>query len=144
MEEFNDGEPNRSPALWKHCIEVYSTMEAQAEVKVIYEKERLVWEGHTTKLFKALHLSVPTYSAVTNELKNIGAISQLRRGGGPTKSIWVLHGTPDINKYNSQPKSMYNKSGNRKSTALDIMQQQINTLRDRIDLLEKAAMSDNH
>lgn len=133
--------PNRSPALWRHCCEVYAAMEAEAETKTLYEREHLVWEGFLTKLFKALGLNVPTYSAVKNELTNMGCIRQLRRGGGPTPSVWVLFGAPDVKKFNEQPKSLITKSGARKRTATDILQQQINDLRDRINLLEEAMAS---
>lgn len=51
----------------------------------------IVWEGFLTRFItEELHLSVPYYSSVTQALKRMGCIRQLRRGGGTSPSQWEL------------------------------------------------------
>lgn len=83
------------PAIFEHACNVYKTMEADA---VLYWRDPqdqdkgklLVWEGHLTKLITGLNLSVPYYTSVTRELKRMGCIRQMRRGGGNATSQWEL------------------------------------------------------
>jgi hypothetical protein len=89
------------PAVFEHAVTVYRRMESEAELVNYGETgdggadiKRLVWEGHLTKLFSSLHFSVPYYTSVTRELKRMGCISQIRRGGGNAASKWQLHHEP--------------------------------------------------
>lgn len=134
--------PLKAPAMWSHCLRVYEAMERQSVRKVIFEEERVVWEGFLTKLFKELGLSVPLYTEVRQELMRMGCMSQLRRGGGPTPSIWVLFGPPTLEEYNKvPPESINTKGGAKKRSAMDVLQAQINTINLRLGVVEKAVFN---
>jgi len=74
------------PAIFEHCRNVYNLMEEEAKLV----DNALIWEGHLTKLFARLHLSVPYYTSVTRELKRMDCIRQRRRGGGNAASQWEV------------------------------------------------------
>jgi len=55
------------------------------------EGKLLIYEGFlTTLVTRQLNLSVPYYTSVTNVLKRMGCVRQLRRGGGSAPSQWLL------------------------------------------------------
>jgi hypothetical protein len=116
------------PAIFEHAKNVYAEMERTAELTPIEPLGSLppvlVWEGHLTKLITGapLHLSVPYYTSVTRELKRMGCIRQLRRGGGHSASRWQLLTAPTEELFLSDR----NKTGN--ATA---------RRRDRISILEQ-------
>jgi hypothetical protein len=121
------------PAVFNHCVEVYSVMEKESETDA---EGRVVWTGYTTKLFKRLGLAVPLYTSVTQHLKRMDCIRQLARGGGGSPSAWMLLQEPTTELYDSSP--LY-----KKTTADDILGQQIrdqqkviNELSDRLDIVE--------
>jgi hypothetical protein len=84
--QFDDSEKQVLPAIYEHCKTVYNQMEEEAKLV----DGTLLWEGHLTKLFGRLHLSVPYYTTVTRELKRMGCIKQWRRGGGNASSMWEV------------------------------------------------------
>jgi hypothetical protein len=102
------------PAIFEHAKNVYNEMERTAVLYTPPEgtpgEARLVWEGHLTKLITGapLHLSVPYYTSVTRELKRMGCIRQLRRGGGNAPSQWLLLTAPTEELFRSE----HNKTGN--------------------------------
>ena len=84
--------PNKLPALYGHCVEVFTEMLNQSEVR---DGIGQVYEGHLTKLVMTdLRLSTPLYTSVTNKLQAMGCMEQLKRGGGGSASQWVLHYPP--------------------------------------------------
>jgi hypothetical protein len=113
------------PALYEHCRTVYKLMEEEA--KLIHPDQggtTLVWEGHLTKLFQRLHLSVPYYTSVTRELKRMGCVTQKRRGGGNAPSQWIILTEPTEELFRSNG----NRTGythNKRRTRLDMLQQQV-------------------
>lgn len=132
-------QPAKAPALWGHCVRVYEAMAEQAETKTIYEVDRLVWTGYMTKLFVSLGLAVPAYTSVRRELMRMDCIRQMKRGGGSTPSVWVLFEPPSLDKYNeAKAPSIDTASGAPKRRAMEILQQQINELRQRVTALEEA------
>lgn len=84
------------PAIFEHCVNVYKRMESEARLHPseygdkTFPNGSLIWEGHLTKLFASLHLSVPYYTSVTRELKRMGCVAQKRRGGGNAPSQWII------------------------------------------------------
>ena len=55
------------------------------------EQTMVVWEGHLTKLITSqLNYSTPFYTSITQGLKRMGCIRQLRRGGGNSESQWEI------------------------------------------------------
>lgn len=121
------------PAVYRHCVEVYETMNRDAELDA---DGALIWVGYTTKMIRKLGLAVPLYSSVTGHLKAMDCIRQKSRGGGGTPSCWVLIQAPteELWEHSPSPKS---------KTQSDIFAQQlrdqqalINSLTDRLELVE--------
>lgn len=87
---------DRPVALYLHCIEVYKAMVNDAIVinnpgDQEEADEIVIWEGMLTALItQELHLSVPYYTKITQALKRMGCIRQLKRGGGTAPSQWEL------------------------------------------------------
>jgi hypothetical protein len=124
------------PAIFEHACNVYKEMESEAELVVENdsmhpEEHKLVWEGHLTKLFARLHLSVPYYTSVTRELKRMGCIRQLRRGGGNAASQWLIMTAPTEELFRDESTVTGHQSTRRK-TALAIMEQRVNDLAKRV------------
>jgi len=138
------------PILFDHCKAVYRAMFDRAEKRYADEPlnaggpaeiaalgndnqdAMLVYEGHLTRLFTELRLSVPYYSSVTKELKRMGCIRQLRRGGGNSPSQWELIQEPTEELYkigtrNDPPKTIVGQ-----------MQQQLNSVNNRLLRVEQA------
>lgn len=124
------------PAIFDHCKNVYARMEEEAQLVHIqgnYEGvptidgSELIWEGHLTKLFAALHLSVPYYTKVTRELKRMGCIRQRRRGGGNASSQWVILTEPTEELWCSDNNRTTNLAS-KKSSKVDMLEQQVKDL----------------
>lgn len=117
----------QAKALFTHCEQVYKEMVATAEAT---EAGDLIYTGFTTKLFKRLGLSVPYYSQVLTELKRMGCIQQIKRGGGSAPSIWLLIGEPDEKSFESLPEiSRYALGGRKIQVEFD---QRIRNLEERL------------
>lgn len=92
--------PIQKPAIMDHCIAAYDAMVEEA----VTEEEGLVYEGFLTKLIlNSLNLSMPYYTKVTKELKRMGCIHQLRRGGSTTPSRWLLLQEPTMILFEDSP-----------------------------------------
>jgi hypothetical protein len=97
-----EGKKVVTPALWTHVAKVYTTMEAEAEVELLYpevgeseeelavQEKGLVYTGHLTALFQELKIPNPYYTSVMNCLKKMACVEQIRRGGGTGMSRWHL------------------------------------------------------
>ena len=73
----------------EQCVLVYNSMLEQSER---VDDETFVWEGSLTTLLENIGLSRAKYSQIVNPLKDMGCISQVRRGAGNTASRWLVHG----------------------------------------------------
>lgn len=128
------------PALFEHCVEVYQKMAADAEPMVINDINDgiaiPVWEGFTTKLFRTLNLSVPYYSKVTQHLKGMDCIRQVRRGGSTTPSVWALIQPPTMELFRTRGARDLSPSFATKATELMQLQQQVRDQGHRIGKLE--------
>jgi hypothetical protein len=79
------------PALYHHCTNLFTLMAKTAEKR----EEGMIWTGSLlTTLTQELGLGNAHYTAVTRKLKEMGCMRQLRRGGGPQPSIWILYRQP--------------------------------------------------
>jgi hypothetical protein len=117
------------PALFQHCCDVYALMERQA-TKV---GTRIIYEGFLTKLIteKPIFLSVPYYTSVRSSLVRMGCITQLRRGGGSSPSLWVLNHPPTLQLFTHE--RPLKKAGTQR---IDSLEQQIRDCHTRIAALE--------
>ena len=118
------------PAIFDHCVNVYKRMESEAQLVQAPAEEGgeqyLVWEGHLTKLFAALHLSVPYYTSVTRELKRMGCIAQKRRGGGNAPSQWLILTAPTEELFRMDNKLV--SRATQKGNKIEMLEQQIRDL----------------
>jgi hypothetical protein len=120
------------PAIFEHCRTVYKEMEAEAnlvsrEGEGIDGSAELIWEGHLTKLFARLHLSVPYYTSVTRELKRMGCIRQRRRGGGNASSQWIILTEPTEELFRSDQNRTSGIAA-KKANKLEMLEQQVKDL----------------
>lgn len=118
--------PIQKPAIMDHCIAAYDAMVEEA----VTEDEGLVYEGFLTKLIlTSLNLSMPYYTKVTKELKRMGCIHQLRRGGSTTPSRWLLMREPTMTLYEDSPESPELKGTDRMS----VLEQRVRDNTERIN-----------
>lgn len=129
------------PAIFEHCQNVYAKMESEAQLVHVpsnygreEDVEQLVWEGHLTKLFAQLHLSVPYYTSVTRELKRMGCIVQKRRGGGNAASQWVLLTEPTEELFRTE--STYTPRSAKAATRMDMLEQQVRDMSKTVNKIE--------
>jgi len=72
----------------EQCKLVYSAMLEESER---VDESTFVWEGSLTALLEKNGMSRSKYSQITVPLKEMGCISQIRRGAGSTSSRWLVH-----------------------------------------------------
>lgn len=126
------------PQMYNHCVAVYEEMKKTA--KVVTQDSgppRRIWTGFLTKLINDdLGLAVPYFTAVRNNLLEMGCVEQIARGGGTHPSTWELIKNPTEQLFNTKGKIRTNSK-----TA--VMQGQINDLNARLkkveDLLQNIA-----
>jgi hypothetical protein len=122
---------NAPAAVYEHCCTVYDAMFAKARRIEVPSEETsmIVYEGHLTRLFRDLRLSVPYYSLVTKELRRMGCIRQLRRGGGTAESQWELICSPSLELFKDAT------TRNRPANKIDALEQQVKDLREMVHKL---------
>lgn len=123
-------QPETLPAIFEHCQRVYEKMEAEAQLVPDSEgpaTSQLIWEGHLTKLFAALHLSVPYYTSVTRELKRMGCVQQKRRGGGNAPSQWIILTEPTEELFRSDMNRVQGLAA-KKRGKVEMLEQQVKDL----------------
>lgn len=120
-------------ALYLHCTQTYEKMFEHAAKKVDDKGEDIiVYEGMLTRLItQELYLPTPYYSLITQALKRMRCIRQLRRGGGSAPSQWELiqHPTEDLFN-NALPTKKPGKSKH------EMLQDQVSSLNTRVLALE--------
>jgi hypothetical protein len=88
------------PKLFEHVCRVFGEMKNNAIAVNLQDgdgtRHAFVWEGHTTRLFRALELPSPYYTSVLGRLETMGCIAQLSRGGGTAVSRWELLDDPEL------------------------------------------------
>jgi len=121
------------PALFTQCLEVYETMANQASMQQAYpdtEEEFLVYEGFLTRLItQDLHYSNPYYTKVTQRLKAMDCMRQIKRGGSTTPSRWALLQTPTLELF----KKAVSQTSTRTVSSNESMKQQIRDLNERLN-----------
>lgn len=80
------------PALFRHCKTFYNAMAELAE----HKEEGLIWVGNTTDLFTESGLHLAQYTNVTRRLQAMNCLNLVRRGGGPSPSVWCLLREPTV------------------------------------------------
>ena len=132
---------DKSPeSLFLHCETAYRGMLNSAKGRVVFddqlnaEQTIIVWEGMLTQFITGeLHLSVPYYTKITRELKRMGCIEQLKRGGGTAPSQWRLLTEPTLEAYESNRPRKAQKQGPQAA-----MQKQLDDHGRRLLVLEQA------
>lgn len=129
------------PALWGYTQRVYSAMEDEAEAEELPgeveegedQPTGLVYTGHLTSLFQTMAIPNPYYTHVTRMLKAMGCIQQLRRGGGPSMSKWLLIAPPTEEAFLEVESGKSTMARKGKVAALE---QRIRDLNKRVTVLE--------
>jgi hypothetical protein len=130
------------PALYEHCRTVFNAMVEEAEfvepTNNNPERQQVFrqWEGHTTKLVAKCGLSVPYYSRVMRSLQAMDCVRQLRRGGGGSKSIWLLVQEPTLELFGSKVDDP--QTGSAKSSREKMQDQSLRALNERLTRVEEA------
>ena len=132
MSQSTDEDRLPLPAVFEHARTVYNLMEEEAKLVTHNVTEdghevMLIWEGHLTKLFQRLHLSVPYYTSVTRELKRMGCIAQKRRGGGNAPSQWMILREPTEELFRDE-RTRSNNTVTRRRDRLSRLEQQVTDL----------------
>jgi hypothetical protein len=128
--------PPQLPALYQHCCDVFDTMKKAAQPAEYEGRQILMYEGHTTKMFEDLRLSVPYYSSVMTALKTMGCVIQLQRGGGGSKSKWAILTRPTEEGFFAYKGKRQTKAS-KEDQWRQSMVQMLNDLRNRVDYLER-------
>lgn len=97
-EEEQTDIPSGMPARYKHCISVYNAMLERSK----QQPQGRVYTGSLTNLItQDLGLGNAYYTVIMDKLKNMDCVEMLRRGGGPSPSVWLLKREPTPEAYNS-------------------------------------------
>lgn len=123
------------PAAFGHIMSVWNTMCADATPT----SEGLVYEGYMTKLItKQLNLAIPYYTLVTQAFKGMNCAKQLQRGGGNSKSRWLLKKEPTLETYLAWEEERRNSKRSDSVSKTAVQLQMIQDLDSRIETLESA------
>lgn len=90
-------------AVYGHCENVYKAMLKESHTITHGGETAVVYEGFLTRLFNDLGLSMPHYSSVMTELKRMGCVEQIKRGGGGGKSQWRMLHAPTVEEFENAP-----------------------------------------
>jgi hypothetical protein len=120
-----------APANYHHCREIYQEMESQAT----RQGDMIVYEGHLTHLIRNKNYSTPYYAKLTQGLKRMGCIRQLRRGGGNAISQWQLIQEPTEDLWFSTADKKL-PAGGKTGQRLDAVEQTIRDFNRRLQELE--------
>lgn len=132
--------PGRKPqgdttpdALYFHCLSVYDKMFEYADERTSDEGTKyIVYEGNLTSLvLKDCNLSTPYYTSVTQALRGMKCIRQLKRGGGTSPSMWEMLQRPTLEGFQTFKPPRKKASG-----PMDQMQYQIDQLDARLKVIE--------
>lgn len=130
-QEVQPGVVTIVPALYEHACRVFDAMTEVAKNDPEYPNVR-VYEGHLTRLFNKLGLSVPYYSTIKNKLTILGCIEQARRGGGSAESKWLLWRRPELEEWKEIP-----DHAGKKGNTITMLMQGMRALNDRVTDLER-------
>ena len=83
------------PARFTNSVRFYRHMERNS--RQMYAK--IVWEGSAVAVLRDMGLPASYYQGIVGFLKDSGSIALLKRGGGPTPSLWVLDHEPTYEEY---------------------------------------------
>jgi len=99
----------------------------------------LYYTGALTNLLMENGISKSKYSHITRFLKDMGCIERVRRGAGPTPSVWILWSEPTYENFEQvklNPRAR-NDGQYRKSSTQKAEEQSINVLNERVNALER-------
>lgn len=127
------------PALFQHCCTVFQAMRVAAVPHQIgtpgdpnkKARHALVYQGHTTRLFRELNLPSPYYTSILTALQKMGCIKQLSRGGGSAVSRWELIDDPTMDIFFESADVNPGKS------RLALVEKRLAENQDRLDALEQ-------
>ena len=123
--------------MYDHSKRVYMRMLEEAQMEDVAGESgepMVLWTGHLTRLIKdKLNYSTPYYSSITLNLKRMGCIRQVRRGGGNAPSVWELIKEPTEEAFRTAEE--LRKPG---TTSQDMIGQQVRDINARLVIVEQA------
>lgn len=119
--------------MFNHCVTVFKAMDEEAVDRL----EGRVYVGFLTTLFaEKTDLSIPYYTAVMRHLQAMDCVRQLKRGGGPSPSQWLLVQEPTIALFDATSGKAHTIRGMASQTK-KARDQRTRDLQKRIDDLER-------
>lgn len=139
LPEAIDFDDTSIPVIFDHCVVVYKAMYDLAEQREAEDgSSMLVYEGHLTHLLTSLNFSTPFYTGITRELKRMGCIRQLRRGGGNTPSQWLMITEPTREIYRNAPKAVYTANRSKRESQMRAIEVSMRDLYRKYEEMQKA------
>lgn len=121
-----------TPAMYEHVCRVYAAMLQKASPDEELQGN-MVYEGHLTRLFRELRLSVPYYTQIKNLLTAMHCIEQVKRGGGNATSRWLLWREPTLEDYQL---AAGQRAFNVRNNKMTMLEQQVRDLTKRVAAVE--------
>jgi hypothetical protein len=86
-----------TPKLFEHCVRLYDLMNEQATDA----SDGRFFIGHMISLIKEIGLSQSYQAKIANRMKAMGCILLVKRGAGPTYSVYKLLQQPTLELFQS-------------------------------------------
>jgi len=116
--------------MFQHCLLVYNTMMEQSVQGP--DSMPSVYRGYLTHLIRdELNLPLPYYTIIKRTLEQLGCIDQIKRGGGPQPSEWLLLHALDPLAY---AQLQYNEV---RTSRLDVLEQAVASMNQRLGKVER-------
>jgi hypothetical protein len=130
---------NTQSRLMDHILAVYDYMDDHS----IDRAGDPIFEGMTTQVITACGLSNNYYTPVFRFLKGGNYVTQIKRGGGGSMSMYQLNGRPDPDDFDDVLKSSgaQNTAGTKSLKAVSDMKMEIITMRRIVDQHSKILLT---
>lgn len=127
----------KGSAIFHHCCTVYAEMDAEASEVMFEGRKAKLYEGFLTKLFQdQLNFSQAYYSQVMAELRRMGCVQSIKRGGGTSPSRWVLLQQPTYEIYINLGGKEYRQGGPKSSRNLASMTDMFRDMEAKVTSME--------
>lgn len=114
--------------MYEHCRKAYSILREEAEKL----GDEVIWEGFMTHLIgDQMGMSTPYYSSILSNLKRMGCVKQIRRGGSSTPSQWALLQPPTVELFQNAESRTVGKG------RIDSLEQRVSDITSRLDAIER-------
>lgn len=117
--------------MFQHCLLVYNKMLEQSMQGA--DSMPSVYRGYLTHLIRDdLGLPLPYYTTIKRALEDLGCIDQVKRGGGPQPSEWLLYHPPDPLAY-----AQLQFNNETRGSRIEMLEQAVASMNQRLGKLER-------